>query len=123
MERDSIDFVRFSSAGYPVKRFPKGTTVFSQGDDGTTMYVVSSGKVELAVDGRAVETVEADGTFGEMSLIDGSPRSATAVTLEESELAIIDRRAFVFLVHETPYFALDVMGTLASRLRRMNSLL
>lgn len=122
MAGDGIDFVRFSNAGFPVKRYPKGTVVFSKGEKGETMYVVSSGSVQLEIDGRPIERVEADGTFGEMSLIDGSERSASAVALEDSELAVIDRRAFVFLVHETPYFALDVMATLAARLRRMNSL-
>lgn len=122
MERNAIDFVRFSDAGHPVRRFPQGTTVFAKGEAGTTMYIVSSGSVRLEIDGHEVERVEEGGTFGEMSLIDGSERSATAVALEDSELAIIDRRAFVFLVHETPYFALDVMATLAARLRRMNSL-
>ncbi len=121
MDRKAVDFASLSKAGYPVQRFPAGTTIFAKGDEGDSMYIVCSGSVRLELDGRPIEEVGANGTFGEMSLIDGSKRSAAAVTAEDSELAILNKRAFVFLVHETPYFALDVMATMAARLRRMNS--
>jgi CRP-like cAMP-binding protein len=59
----------------------------------------------------------ADDVFGEMSVVDSSPRSATAVAVTDTKLAVIDRRMFLFLVHETPMFALQVMSTMAERLR------
>jgi CRP-like cAMP-binding protein len=65
-----------------------------------------------------LETVEPNGVFGEMALIDGSPRSATAVAREPTELAVIDERAFLYLVEKHPRFALDLMRGLARRLRR-----
>jgi CRP/FNR family transcriptional regulator, cyclic AMP receptor protein len=58
-----------------------------------------------------------DETFGEMALIDSAPRTATAVATEDSVLAVIDRRRFLFLVGETPTFALQVMSSLAEKLR------
>ena len=58
--------------------------------------------------------------FGEMALIDGSPRSATAVASEACELAPIDKAAFAHLVRQDPDFALRVMRLLAQRLRQMN---
>ena len=55
--------------------------------------------------------------FGEMALIDNSPRSLTAVAITDTTLATIDRHRFLFLVQETPTFAIDVMTVMAERLR------
>jgi CRP/FNR family transcriptional regulator, cyclic AMP receptor protein len=94
-----------------------GQVIFEAGQAGTHMFGVVDGSVELRHGDVVVETVTAGGVFGEMALIDHSPRSLTAVATEDSTLAVIDSRRFLFLVHETPMFALDVMSTLASRLR------
>jgi CRP/FNR family cyclic AMP-dependent transcriptional regulator len=56
-----------------------------------------------------------------MAIVDGSPRSATAVAVTDTKLAVIDRHRFLFLVQETPMFALQVMSSLAERLRAANS--
>ena len=94
-----------------------GTVIFEAGSAGEEMYGVAEGAVELRLpDGRAV-TIGPDETFGEMALVDRSARSATATTLEDCKLAVIDKRRFLFLVHETPTFALQVMSSLAERLR------
>jgi CRP/FNR family transcriptional regulator, cyclic AMP receptor protein len=95
-----------------------GTTVFSEGDDGEQMYIVRSGEVTLSSDGHPLETVGEGGIFGELAVIDREPRSATAVTDTDSELVVIDKRRFWFLVQETPYFAEIVMKTMVNRLRR-----
>ncbi len=96
-----------------------GTVIFEAGSSGDEMYGVVEGKVELRLpDGRAV-AIGPDNTFGEMALVDSSAQSATAVALEETKLAVIDKRRFLFLVHETPTFALQVMSSLAGRLRAM----
>ena len=58
-----------------------------------------------------------------MALIDDSPRSATAVALTDVTLAPIKENQFLFLVQNTPFFALSVMRVLARRLRRQNKLL
>jgi CRP-like cAMP-binding protein len=62
----------------------------------------------------------ADSIFGEMALIDSEPRSATAVAITDVELVPISEKQFLFLVGQTPYFALKVMRTLAQRLRVTN---
>ena len=96
---------------------PAGTVIFEAGSTGEEMYGVAEGTVELRLpDGRAV-TIGPDETFGEMALVDRSARSATATALEDCKLAVIDKRRFLFLVHETPTFALQVMASLAERLR------
>ena len=58
-----------------------------------------------------------------MALIDGSPRSADAYAKTDCSLVAVNERGFIFLVTETPYFAINVMRTLADRLWAMNSLI
>ena len=84
------------------------------------MFVVRKGRIAIQVHGRTVEEIAAGGIFGEMGLIDHHDRSATAVAVEPVEVVPIDERLFVILVQDTPYFALDVMRTLAERIRAMN---
>jgi len=62
----------------------------------------------------------ADSIFGEMALIDNEPRSATALAITDVELVPISEKQFLFLVSQTPYFALKVMRILAQRLRATN---
>jgi CRP/FNR family cyclic AMP-dependent transcriptional regulator len=94
-----------------------GDIVFREGDTGEEMFGVISGRVELRHGDEVVTTVGPDGTFGEMAIISDTPRSLTAVTLEPSIIAAINRPTFLFLVHETPTFAIDVMRSLVERIR------
>jgi CRP-like cAMP-binding protein len=96
---------------------PAGEVIYHEGDDGTHMYGVVSGVVELRKGSVVVAFLGPDDVFGERSLIDRHPRDLTAVAATEATLAEIDRGLFLFMVHETPTFALDIMGALASRLR------
>jgi len=61
-----------------------------------------------------------DTIFGEMALIDDEPRSATAIAATDVELVPVSEKQFLFLVSQTPYFALKVMRVLATRLRETN---
>ena len=96
---------------------PAGTPIFEAGADGTEMYGVVEGEVEVRLPNGAVRKLGPDETFGEMAIVDSSPRSATVVAVTDTKLAVIDRRMFLFLVHETPMFALQVMSNMAERLR------
>jgi CRP-like cAMP-binding protein len=98
-----------------------GEVLFNAGDGGTEMFGVIDGEIELRRGDQVVATIGPDGTFGEMSLIDHSPRSLTAVATVASEIAVINERVFLFLVHETPTFALQVMRSLADRVRELNA--
>jgi CRP/FNR family transcriptional regulator, cyclic AMP receptor protein len=100
--------------------FPAGSTIFEEGEKPNSMYVVRSGEVELRLGDTTVETVSPDGFFGEMALLDHSLRSATAVAKSDCELIPIDEKRFLFMVEETPFFALTVLRTLAARLRNMD---
>lgn len=116
----SIDFQMLANAGFPPARYAAGDVIFAEGDKGDAMYVVRTGEVAIERRGHVMETLSGGGIFGEMALIDGSPRSATVRARTDCEVAPINEKSFLFLVHETPYFAIAVMRTLAERLRRMD---
>ena len=99
-----------------------GTVIFEQGDAGAEMFGVVEGRVSLKTDGHLVAEVGPDDIFGEMALVDSSPRMATALAETDTVLAVINRRDFLWLVHETPMFALQVMSTFAERLRAYQQL-
>jgi CRP-like cAMP-binding protein len=112
----AIDFQLLANAGFPPARFASGDIIFAEGDKGDKMYVIRAGEVEI--ERTAKSTMSSAGIFGEMALIDGSPRAATARAKTACEVAPITEKSFLFLVHETPFFAIAVMRTLAERLRR-----
>jgi CRP/FNR family transcriptional regulator, cyclic AMP receptor protein len=95
-----------------------GETIYSEGETPNAMYVVQSGEVELKVSGTSLEVVGPDGFFGEMALIAKGRRSATAVAKTDCTIIPIIEKHFLFMVEETPFFALTVMRTMAARLRR-----
>ncbi len=101
--------------------FSAGRLIFQEGEKRDSMYVVQSGEVELKVDDKTVEIVGTDGFFGEMALIDHAARSATAIAKTDCTVVPINERNFLFMVEETPFFALTVMRTLTARLRRKNN--
>jgi len=105
---------------YNAKSFrdvPAGTVIFEEGATGAEMFGVLEGEVVLRLPNGAVHRLGPDDTFGEMAIIDASPRSATAVAVTDTKLAVIDRHRFLFLIDETPMFALQVMSSIARRLR------
>ena len=103
-----------------VGHFAAGDTIFREGDAGDAMYAVLEGTVEIRLSkGGVVESVGPGGVIGEMALIDQSPRAASAVALTDCRLARIPEKRFLFMVRETPYFALQIMRVMADRLRRM----
>jgi len=100
-----------------VQDVPAGAVIFEQGSPGEHMYGVIEGEVEIRTPRGFVRRLGPDETFGEMSVVDSSPRSATAVAVTDAKLAVIDRKKFLFLVHETPMFALQVMSSISDRVR------
>jgi CRP/FNR family cyclic AMP-dependent transcriptional regulator len=105
-----------------------GTTVFREADSGGILYIIGRGKVELSVideDRRKVVVdILADGEFfGELSLLDGGGRSATAVAVEEVRAFCLEREPFLDLLRRRPQVALDVLAAFAKRFRKTDELL
>jgi CRP-like cAMP-binding protein len=101
--------------------YPAGTPILAAGSSGDLMYVVQEGQVEIRLGDRVVERVGPGGFFGEMSLIDHAPRSASAVAATEVKVVTVDEPRFLRMVQDTPGFALSVMRQMVQRLRRMDS--
>jgi len=115
-----IDFGILAGASAPVRVFKAGDVIFRQGDLGRELFVIQSGKVDIRLGNRVLDTLPERSIFGEMALIDAAPRSATAVAVTEVKLVPVDEKQFLFLVSRTPHFALNVMRVLARRLRAAN---
>lgn len=99
--------------------FEAGDVVFREGDPGDRMFTVIEGQVDIFVGDHLIDTTEAGGLLGEMAVIDTQPRSATAVARTSAKLVPIDQRRFLFLVQQTPFFAIQVMQMMAARHRRL----
>jgi CRP-like cAMP-binding protein len=98
--------------------FKAGDIIFRQGDAGQNMYVLLDGEVDILANGRHISTLHPGDIFGEMALIDELPRSGSAVADTDCRVAMIDQRRFMFLIQQTPFFALQVMHVMADRLRK-----
>ena len=103
-----------------VKAVAAGEYIFRKGEQGSTMYMIIEGDIELVVGRLVVETAHPGAFIGEMALIDDSARSASARAKGDARVFPIDEGRFQSLVKDTPSFALDVMKALALRLRRTN---
>lgn len=105
------------------KKYKKGNIVVLEKEMGAALFVIIAGKVKIVrtdEEGREVIlSIFGPGEFfGEMSLLDGHPRSASVVSLAKTELFMIHRRDFLQLLHEHPQVAISLLGELTTRLRK-----
>jgi len=100
-----------------------GTILFTEGEAGNEMFIVIKGEVRLSINNETLGTELDGGIVGEMALIDGSKRSATATAITDCQLVPLTEDDFMSLVSEQPAFALHVMRVLANRLRLANEIL
>ena len=103
--------------------FPKDRVVIMAEDEGDTLFVISTGQVKVSIvseDGREVilSMLGKGNFFGEMSLLDGHPRSANVTTMQETELLMVRRADFLRLIQNKPQIAVKLLAVLASRLRK-----
>jgi CRP/FNR family transcriptional regulator, cyclic AMP receptor protein len=121
MSNDAVDFDLLVRSGGKTLSFKQGETIFKEGDPAVELYVIQSGRVEIRRGNRLLDTLDSHNIFGEMALIDSAPRSASAIALTDVILAPVSEKQFLFLVSQTPFFALMVMRVLVRRLRAANS--
>lgn len=116
MKHDT-DFAVLTGNNVETKFIKAGGIIFREGDDAHELFVIKSGQVRIQLGNRTLAEFSANDIFGEMALIDNEPRSATAIAVTDVELVAVSERQFLFMVGQTPYFALKVMRALAQRLR------
>jgi CRP-like cAMP-binding protein len=98
-------------------RVDTGDTLFEEGDPGESLYLVCSGRLEITVAEQRIAVLERNACVGEMAIISGLPRSATAIALEPSRLLRLGSDDFMSLLGAEPEIALALLSTLAQRLR------
>lgn len=108
------------------RRFASGQTIFHLGDPGGLLYIINRGKIKISYNtSEGQEVVLAilgpGDFFGELALLDDTPRSATAESLEPTETWTLHRDDFIHYITENPAFSLHVLQTLAQHIRRLNS--
>jgi CRP/FNR family transcriptional regulator, cyclic AMP receptor protein len=109
-----------------INEFDVGDIVFEEGSTGRELFVVLDGRIDIVKrDGASKTTIVTLGKgefFGEMAVIDGSARSATAISAApRTRVMRINHARFVYLVSQQPAFALMVMDALSKRLRASNA--
>jgi len=100
---------------------PLNKVIMKEGEAGVFMYVVLSGRVAISIKSKVVEWVGPGGIFGEMALVDQSPRAATAMAETDCDLLSINRGDFLTMVKTNPVFVVSLLKAAADRLRDMTS--
>jgi CRP/FNR family transcriptional regulator, cyclic AMP receptor protein len=112
-----IDFEVLAQVAQETRDIKAGEAVFRTGDPGYQFFVIREGRIGIFVGERRVQTLGPKEMFGEMAIIDGGPRSASAIADEDSVIVPMSEQQFIALVQAAPHFALEVMRLLAKRLR------
>ena len=110
--------------GMRVRKFRRGETVFHVGDPGDALFIVMSGSIKITLpadsgDEAILATLRPGDFFGELALLDGAPRSATAIAIEPTETYILPRERFRDLIATEPIMREALLATLAAEVRRL----
>ncbi|ABG52073.1 cyclic nucleotide-binding protein [Trichodesmium erythraeum IMS101] len=100
--------------------FPTNHTIFTEGKEGRSLYIVVSGKVKVHLEDRELAHLEQGACFGEMSLFDAEPRSASVTTLENCECLVLTQIQLYDAIDETPEIAINIIRLLSRRIREFN---
>ena len=100
--------------------FPNEHSIFNEGQEGRALYIVVSGRVRVHIGDRNLAELGKGTCFGEMSLFDAEPRSATVSTLETCECLILTQMQLYDAIDETPGIAINIIRLLSRRIRELN---
>jgi CRP/FNR family cyclic AMP-dependent transcriptional regulator len=110
------------------RHFSAGQMIIQQGEKGTSMFIVVDGNVNIHLPGEqsrriSLKDISAGEYFGELSLFDDKPRSASAVATTDTKLLELDRETLYTYLQSRPHAAIVLLSTLAARLRATNEML
>jgi CRP-like cAMP-binding protein len=100
-------------------KYERESVIMREGQAGVLMYVVLEGRVAVSIQGKLVERVGPGGVFGEMALVERTPRLASAVAETACTLLGINRNTFLSLVRASPDFGVALLGAVGERARQM----
>lgn len=100
--------------------FPAQHTIFTQGQEGRSLYIVVSGRVRVHIGEQELAQLEQGACFGEMSLFDAEPRSASVTTLDSCECLMLTQQQLYDAIEETPGIAVNIIRLLSRRIREFN---
>ncbi|MDH5379038.1 MAG: cyclic nucleotide-binding domain-containing protein [Gammaproteobacteria bacterium] len=105
--------------------YKKGERVFDINEHGEYMYFIAKGKIGISIDpdpsvAKFVAELDEGQCFGEMGILDDTPRSATAHVVEESVLLVLEKTRLLSLISSHPELALGMLRSLSARLRETN---
>ena len=100
--------------------FPAKHTIFTQGQEGRSLYIVVMGEVRVHIGDRDLAKLGPGACFGEMSLFDAEPRSASVSTLTACECLVLTQQQLYDAIEETPGIAVNIIRLLSRRIRELN---
>jgi CRP/FNR family transcriptional regulator, cyclic AMP receptor protein len=100
--------------------FPANHTIFEQGEEGRSLYIVVSGQVRIHIGDQDLAKLGQGAIFGEMALFDAEPRSASVTTLEECDCLTLNQLQLIDAIEETPEIAVNITSALSRRIRELN---
>ncbi|MBW4692441.1 MAG: Crp/Fnr family transcriptional regulator [Lyngbya sp. HA4199-MV5] len=100
--------------------FPTNHTIFTEGQEGRSLYVVVSGRVSVHIGNQEIVQLEQGTCFGEMSLFDAEPRSASVTTLAPCDCLVLTQQQLYEAIDETPGIAVNIIRLLSRRIRELN---
>jgi CRP-like cAMP-binding protein len=111
-----------------IQHVPAKSTIFFKGDQGNSMFIVISGRLKvqnISEDGKTLILgfLEPNSSFGEIAVLDGKPRTATIISVEPSELLMIDRSSFLHFLEMFPGVSIKLMNVLCTMLRSTDEFL
>lgn len=123
LDADSLESV---GRGMRARRFRRGEVIFHLGDPGDALFIVMTGAIKIMIPSDAGEeailaTLRSGDVFGELAVLDGAPRSATATALEPTETLVLPRAQFRELLDREPAIRDALLASLAGELRRLTN--
>lgn len=101
--------------------FPSSHTIFTEGQEGRALYIVVSGRVSVHLKGQELAQLDTGTCFGEMSLFDAEPRSASVTTLDPCDCLMLTQQQLYEAIDETPGIAVNIIRLLSRRIRELNN--
>lgn len=124
----SDEHLSIISDGFKIYKVKKGKVIFYQYEESTDLYIILEGSVKASLsDSEGKELVlnifKKGDFFGELSLLDGKPRSATIVTTEDSIIGVLKREHFLKLLKNNPMISISLLSALVERIRMTDEML